>query len=199
MLSHFLYQAALAVLAAPAVGETTMNPDLLFKISLLLGGVAVLALVFFGFWVRHHYKQAGRKADQQHQERMKVLDVGLPLPDAELARAQSEHSRINTAGAIGILVPLFMAGAATGVTALIVTRPDAHVNFQVALLCTVWGVAGLVSLVTVILSLAAIRRGSGGRVKPDKKAGAETPAGEEALSPEIRDAAKNQEKLETLP
>jgi hypothetical protein len=176
-----------------------MNPDLLFKMALLLGGLAVLILVFFGFWVRHHYKQAARKAEQQHHERMKLLDLGLPLPDADLARAQSEQSRVNTAGAIGVLVPLFMAGAAVGVTALIVTRPDTPVNFQLPLLCTVWGVVGLVSLVTVILSLAAIRRWAGGRVKPDKKAAVEPPAGDEALSPEIQDAAKNQEKLETVP
>jgi hypothetical protein len=105
-----------------------------------------------------YYKNERRKGENQHVERMKVLELGLSLPDVELARCKAESGRTATAGAVGILVPFFMAGSAIGATALVLF----HVHdwpLQVALLCTVWGVCGLVSLLAVVFSLVVLRCG----------------------------------------
>jgi hypothetical protein len=127
------------------------NIDFILKIILPIGALAFLILA-----ACLYYKNESCKAANQHVERMKLLELGLSLPDAELARHQAENSRTTTAGAVGIIVPLVMAGSAVGVTAMMLNQPS-DFFMRVALLCTVWGVAGLVSLVSVILSLVALR------------------------------------------
>ncbi len=140
---------------------------ILLKVILPLGAVVFLIVIAILY-----YKYERRKGENQHVERMKVLDSGLPLPDVDLARCKADSSRTATAGAVGIFVPLFMAGSALGATALVLHLVH-DVPVLVALLCTVWGVCGLVSLLAVVFSLLVVRRApvAGG----NKAAAAEPP------------------------
>jgi hypothetical protein len=126
--------------------------DIAFSLLLLVGLVA-FALV--ALLARTYYVLESRRKEQQHLERMKSLELGLPLPDAEIARAKAESNRSSVTGAIGILVPLAAMCGAAGTTALLLAK-EHPVSFQLPLLCTVWGVCGLISVVTVVLSLIAL-------------------------------------------
>jgi hypothetical protein len=122
------------------------------KLILPLGALAFLILVGCLY-----YKNETRRVENAHVERMKVLELGLPLPDADLARYKAENNKTATAGAVAMVVPFTMAASAVGVTALILARAS-ELPLQIALLCTVWGVCGLVSLVTVVLGLVVLGR-----------------------------------------
>ncbi len=176
------------------IGQMTVTTDPT-NVLVLIGVVSVLALIFLAVIARYHYKQAGRKADQQHLERMKLLDLGQPLPDAVLAKISGDNRRTAAAAVIGVLVPLVLVAGAVGVTALVLARPGVVPGgppvltspaglsgAQLALLCTVWGVAGLVSLLAVILSLVAVRRGSR-RTRPEKEEVSEESSRDEPQSP----------------
>jgi hypothetical protein len=102
-----------------------------------------------------------------HAERLKALELGQALPDAEVARLKAESEFLQasldatgnrTAGAVAasILVPLIMAGSAVGGTALVLLFAEARLHLP--LVCTIWGVSGLVSLVTVATAAAVLRR-----------------------------------------
>jgi hypothetical protein len=116
-------------------------------------------------WVE--FKRSAAERELAHQERLKALELGQPLPDAEVARlkAESEALQANlnasgnrSAGAVAacIFVPLFMAGAAVGGTSLVLIFANAGLHLP--MVCTIWGVTGLVSLVTVTTTAAALRR-----------------------------------------
>jgi hypothetical protein len=130
-------------------------------ISVAFAGT-VGSIIFFGgiallMWVDQRGKL--RQRDLDHAERMKALEVGQPLPDADVARAKADSTRAAVAGVIGVFVPLFMAAAATVTTC--VTIAQANVPWErssTSLLIVVWIVSGLISLVTVVLSLIAVRR-----------------------------------------
>lgn len=140
-------------------------------ISVAFAGT-VGSIIFFGgiallMWIDQRGKS--RQRDLEHAERMKALEVGQPLPDAEIARAKADSTRSAVAGLIGVFVPLFMAGAATITTC--VTIAQANIPWErssTSLLIVVWIVSGLISLVTVVLSLVAVRRRDAG-VERDKK------------------------------
>jgi uncharacterized membrane protein YbhN (UPF0104 family) len=114
----------------------------------LFGGIGLL------MWIDHRSKI--REKEHAHAERMKALEVGQPLPDADVARSGADASRAWAAALTAILVSLGMAGAAVGATALVFRMGDAHVHLP--LVCVVWGVCGLVSLITVTGGLDAMRR-----------------------------------------
>jgi hypothetical protein len=111
-----------------------------------------------------------------HLERMKALEKGLPLPDADIARSTALAT-------IGVLVPLFMAAAAAGGTALVYLWSS---EAPQVLLYVIWGVAGLVSLVTVTTCLPLIAR-----VRP----GEDLDSQPEAETPEGADKGKAAERL----
>jgi hypothetical protein len=114
-------------------------------------------LAFFGgialcMWVESLAKAKVR--EQEHSERTRALEMGQPLPDADVAKARA-------AGTVGTLVPLIMVGGAVGATFLVLnwTNPVWHVP----LLGTIWIVSGVVCLVTVVASLRTLRHPGGTR------------------------------------
>src|SRR5262249_41703308 len=102
--------------------------------TLFMGALATFG--FFGglallVWVSHKGKGEKKRLkherelqqrQMEHAERLKALELGLPLPDAEVARANADRSRYWAAGLVGVLVPLFMTGAAAGTTAIILEQ-----------------------------------------------------------------------------
>ena len=122
----------------------------------LFGGIAILMLI------------DGRNKAQErkltHAERLKALEMGQPLPDAEVARARSDASRAWARGLSAAAASLGMAGAAVGATALLVGRDEPHTLLP--LLSVIWGVCGLVALVAVAVGQGAARR----RDVPGKRA-----------------------------
>jgi hypothetical protein len=125
-----------------------------------LAGFAAAAgtLAFFGgiallMWVDQRGKHAQRQLT--HAERLRSLELRHELPDVEVARAESRSSRAWAVALVGWLVPLLALGAGVGATALILLLASEHVHL--AVLCTIWGVCGLVSVVAVNVSLGALK------------------------------------------
>lgn len=141
------------------------------SISVAFAGT-VGSIIFFGgiallMWVDQRGKI--RQRDLEHAERMKALEVGQPLPDSDIARAKADSTRAGVAGFIGVCVPLFMASAATITTCVTISHSNVPwERSSTALLIVVWIVSGLISLLTVVLSLVALRRRGVG-AEPDKK------------------------------
>jgi hypothetical protein len=106
---------------------------------------------------RLEHERELKQREMVHAERLKALELGQTLPDAEVARAQAERARYRAAGAIAVLVPLFLGGAGVGTTPILLnhTWGEAHLN---GVLYTVWGVCGLVSLVTVTNCIGVLNR-----------------------------------------
>jgi hypothetical protein len=130
-------------------------------IDFLVGGIFAVAsiLAFFGgiallMWVDHRGKATQRQLE--HQERLRALEVGHELPDAAVARATASGSRAWAAAIVGFLVPPAVLSAAVGATALILVQAPEHIHLPI--LCTIWGVCGLVSVVAVSSSLAALKQ-----------------------------------------
>jgi hypothetical protein len=112
--------------------------------TLLLGWVSLL-------WYRHE----SRKRELKHTERMKAFELGLPVPDAEVARA-------NAAGFLGVAVPLIMIGGALLASNLALHAPaDSFVALGLQtkdVFVPVWLFSGAVSLMAVFGSLRVLRR-----------------------------------------
>jgi hypothetical protein len=121
------------------------------------GGIALL------IWVGNKGESEKRKLkhdedmqrrQMEHTERLKALEAGFPLPDADLAFARTERVRAAVAAAIGITVPAVMVGCAVGATALVLLFADSSLHLPV--LCVIWGCAGLASFVTAVTSIASL-------------------------------------------
>jgi hypothetical protein len=128
-----------------------------------------------------------KRRELSHTERMKALEVGLPLPDAEVARARA-------VAMIGTLVPLFTLVAAIGATALSLARlGDAMFGMPAPqlgpILATVWTVSGIVIVTTVVLCIRTLRRlpkePPPSLEPPSKPVVAEVAAGSEAFRERI--------------
>lgn len=139
----------------------------------LYGGIAAacIILAFFGgiafcSWIDHRLK--GKQRQLEHEERLRSLEAGIPLPDAEVARAKVDGTRAWMAGLIGTLVPLVFLAAAVTMTFLAWRDIQAGFaeRFPLGLLAIIWGTTAGVSLLAVILSLVAVRRGSSGSGGP---------------------------------
>lgn len=144
------------------------------SIELLWTGLASAAVTvaFFGgialiMWVDARNKRLVRQ--MEHAERLKALELGQTLPDAELARARVESSRAWAAGLMGLVVPGSVFGIAAGATALVLAYASPSIHLP--LLCVIWGISGLTGLLTVIISLGTIR--------PAPEETNETPPGDE--------------------
>jgi hypothetical protein len=97
-----------------------------------------------------------RNRELAHVERIKALEVGLPLPDAEVAQAEAERARARWSGLVGIFLPLGMMLVALGTTVVLLYLAGGAV--QIVGLCVVWGVAGLVGMFAAIGSLTNLER-----------------------------------------
>lgn len=134
------------------------------------------ALAFFGgvgllMWIDSRSKLKIRQFE--HAERLKALECGQPLPDAEVARAASEQSRTRAAGFIGTMVPMVMAGVAIGATAILCWHLSEPVMERAFLpvVCTIWGVCGLVSFIVAVSCLGPLARpGEEKEEAPEKSA-----------------------------
>jgi hypothetical protein len=133
----------------------------------LFGGIALLVWVTQKGEEQKRKLQAERDAQQRevaHVERMKALELGQPLPDADVARANAERTRARWIGIVGLVVPLGTAGLGLVVTVLVLVL--AHTTIVPAL-GIVWGVIGLVSLVSVSLSLSNLQKINQGRLRAE--------------------------------
>jgi hypothetical protein len=118
-------------------------------LAAFFGGIAVLMLI--------DGRNKGRERQLAHAERVKSLELGLPLPDAEVARASAAAHRAWAVGLVALLVPLGLAGTAIGATSLVFLH--AAPGAQLPLLCVIWGISGVVSLVTVTTGLGVLAVG----------------------------------------
>src|SRR5262249_27007715 len=134
-------------------GRHRMETDLMALV--LFMAMPILCLLVIGLVA---LRLERTKQQHAHVERLKALEMGLPLPDADIARAKAEGSRARGAALIGVLAPLIMALAAVGGMYLVFQQD--FIAFQFPLLCVIWGTCGIVSLVAVAVSLGALSRRS---------------------------------------
>jgi hypothetical protein len=139
-----------------------VNPELGIGLLGALGTFAFFGGIALLMWIDSRNKRHEREL--RHAERIKALELGQSLPDGEVARAHADQARAWVLGLICFIVPPCLVGTAVGATALILDM--AAPGIHLALLCVIWGIAGLVSLVTVTSSLHAI---SGARDDEEKK------------------------------
>ena len=162
-----------------------------YALSGFAGAAGILA--FFGgialiVWAASRGEAEKRKLEAEkqqlaHAERLRALELGQPLPDAEVARAVADRARARVAGCVGLLLPLGLVGAALATTLQLVEHNPAGSEFAEAglvvppLLYAVWGVCGFVSLMTVVLSFATMRARSTPPRLADRPAVRRQPAG----------------------
>jgi hypothetical protein len=118
-----------------------------------------VALVFFGAIAVMNWIDSQRRTRERelaHTERMRALELGQPLPDADLAQARAEASRCRTAGALGILVPLIAVGGSLIATAILLNSRSERSYEE--LLSGIWIGGGVVTLLTVVLSFSTLKR-----------------------------------------
>ena len=120
-----------------------------------IGTTAFFAFCAFAVWVDYRKKRDDREA--AHLERMKALELGYPLPDAEVARANAYASAAWAAGLIGLLVPLTVV--ALTLVGTIVAELNLRSGDNIAgPLIVAWSLAAVLALVTVVRSLSVIRQ-----------------------------------------
>ncbi|MBY0527640.1 MAG: hypothetical protein K2R98_29855 [Gemmataceae bacterium] len=124
-----------------------------------------------------YYRYESRQRELQHTERMRALESGHPVPDGEIAQASADTNRAWAIGLVALLVPAIMAGAALWGTAMVFNHGE-NPSIHLPLTCVIWGVSGLVSLVTVATGLGVLAC----RRKPKRGA-------EENKSPIVRQSA----------
>jgi hypothetical protein len=103
--------------------------------------------------LEHHLELKSR--EMEHAERMRALETGQPLPEAFV-------TRIRAAGSIGTLVPIAVATAAAASSVMLFQNPPplgatAPPDLQMIMLGVIWGVSGLVVLLTVWMTLHTLR------------------------------------------
>jgi hypothetical protein len=135
--------------------------DSAFLVAIVGGGFVFFGGIALVMWIDS--KGKAHERELAHAERLKALETGQTLPDAEVARARAESSRAWAAALTAILVALGMTGAAVGSTAMVFRHTDPAKHLP--LVAVVWGVCGLVSLVTVILGLVMVRAREKARAK----------------------------------
>jgi hypothetical protein len=139
----------------------------IFMLS-ICGGAAIIYLPLM--WLA--YRDLARKREKSHAERMRSLELGIPLPDAQVARFGALRW-------IGIGVPLASLSAAVAATWFLV--PLRESGLFLGVLGTVWVTCGVVCLVALSATLARLRESSAER-QPAVK-GPTLPAGVLAVSP----------------
>jgi hypothetical protein len=115
---------------------------LIFMLS-FCGGAAVIFLPLAWLVFRHE----ALKREMSHAERMRSLEVGIPLPDAQVARFGALRW-------IGVGVPLAALFAAVAATWFLV--PLRESGLFLGMLGSVWVTCGVVCLVALPATLARL-------------------------------------------
>jgi hypothetical protein len=96
-----------------------------------------------------------RQREMMHSERMKALETGQPLPEVELAKANTETVRAKTEAAKSIvatigraLVPLGMGGIGIGASAVVIINADPTLHWPA--LAMIWPCVALVGTVAAL-------------------------------------------------
>jgi hypothetical protein len=116
------------------------------------------------------FGKSDKQLEYEHQERMKCLEMGFPLPDAELAWTQAVQLRGGQVTAVLIVGTIALACAPVGATAILLALvKDAPVWLIPAILAFMWSVCGYL-LYTLFRSgmrtLSEIKRPADFVVKP---------------------------------
>src|SRR4051812_40306982 len=133
------------------LGERTMEA-IGISLAASLGAFALFGGIALMMWIDARNKQHEREL--KHTERIKALEMGQPLPDLAVASARAAQIRTVLLGLVCFLVPVGLAGIAVGATALVLFCAAPGIHLPV--LCVIWGVVGLVSLVTIPSALQAL-------------------------------------------
>jgi hypothetical protein len=151
----------------------------------LFGGLALL------IWVGNKGETEKRRLKQElelqrrqmeHAERLKALESGLPLPDADLALARVEQVRAGVAAAVGLVVPVVTVGGAVAGTAIVLSM--AQPQHHLPVLCVIWACSGVASLVTATTSLGVL---ASGRRRANSARGPAKRPSVDATPPELRE------------
>jgi Ni/Fe-hydrogenase subunit HybB-like protein len=121
-----------------------------------VGSLALFGFLAFAIWMDYCKKKDER--DTAHRERMKALELGHPPFDAEIARARAYASAAWAAGVIGLVVPLVVVSLTVIATIVAILHEWAPWQNIAGPLIVAWSIACGLSLVTIVLSLHAIRR-----------------------------------------
>lgn len=117
-------------------------------------------MVFFGFiafcvWIDYRKKKDER--DAAHLERMKALELGFPLLDAEIERAKAYTSAAWAAGVIGLVVPIVLLSLTLAGTIVALSYRQAGEDISIPLVIA-WLIAAVLVLAIVMRSLSTIRQ-----------------------------------------
>jgi hypothetical protein len=107
----------------------------------------------FAMWFGKNEKQL----EWEHLERMKCLEQGLPLPDADLAWAKIVEQRGQQLTGVLIVGTIFLTGAPVGLTAIILAlgRQMPALGL-IALLAVVWCASAFVLLCLTRYAMAGL-------------------------------------------
>jgi hypothetical protein len=134
------------------------------------------------------FGKSDKQVEYEHQERMKCLEMGFPLPDAELAWVQAVQLRGGQVTAVLIVGTIALACAPVGATAILLALvKDAPAWLIPAILVFMWGVCGYL-LLTLFRSgmqiLSQVKRPAEFVVKPSQVQGAAPANGTKQLPKE---------------
>ncbi len=117
--------------------------------------IAFFAFMALAVWLDYRKKKEEREAI--HRERMKSLELGLPLLDPEIERARAYAHAAWAAALVGILVPVaVLALTFAGTIVAVATRqPGGNIAGP---LIVAWSIAAVLVLVPVVRSLGVIRQ-----------------------------------------
>jgi hypothetical protein len=138
-----------------------------------LDGWVLMVIAVVGIIASMIAHSAKLKADaeenkRKHVERLKALELGQPLSDVEIAKAQAENSRAWAAGTVGLLVvPGVLIVALIATVTLLSWQsymlgsesPSFDLRNVPPILYAIWGICGLVSMITAIMSMTAVAVG----------------------------------------
>jgi hypothetical protein len=118
-----------------------------------IGSVAVFGFLSFVVWINYRKDKDARET--AHLERMKAMELGYPPADAEIQRAKAYSSAAWAAGLIGLLVPIVVISLAVAGTIVAVLHHEPSENIGGPLIAA-WGIAALITLVTILKCLQVI-------------------------------------------